>query len=62
MFFINACVELLSFSAFLMLIFMLIFCLCEMEIGFHLYFFLKLIATFPGYDSIYDVQKLNLVF
>lgn len=33
-----------------------------MEIGFHLYFFLKLIATFPGYDSIYDVQKLNLVF
>ena len=48
MFFINACVELLSFSAFLMLIFMLIFCLCEMEIGFHLYFFLKLIATFPG--------------
>lgn len=33
-----------------------------MEIGFHLYFFLKWIATFPGYDSIYDVQKLNLVF
>lgn len=33
-----------------------------MEIGFHLYFFLKWIATFPGYDSIHDVQKLNLVF